>query len=37
MTFFIAGKDEKIADFHGMPNGVVGHTDLVDETIKKLY
>ena len=37
IRFFIAGRDDSIQAFHGMPNAIVGHTDVVDDTIKKLY
>lgn len=37
VTFYIAGRDEKTGTFHAMPNSIVGHTDIIDESLKKLY
>ena len=30
IQFFVASRDEAIPSGHAMPNGVVGHTDIVD-------
>ena len=37
VSFYIAGRDDKTGAFHAMPNAIVGHTDLIDESLKKLY
>ena len=37
VSFYIAGRDEKSGCFHAMPNSIVGHSDIIDESLKKLY
>lgn len=37
VSFYVAGRDEKTGTFHAMPNAVCGHTDIIDESLKKLY
>lgn len=37
IQFFVAFKDDSIPSSNIMPNGVVGHTDVADELIKKLF
>jgi len=37
ISFYVAGRDEQTGAFHAMPNTIVGHTDIVDESLKKLY
>lgn len=37
LMFFIAGRDETKGSVHGMPNFSVGHTDVVDDDLQKIY
>lgn len=37
ISFYVAGRDDKKGEFHAMPNAIVGHTDIIDESLKKLY
>ncbi|KRX05194.1 C2 domain [Pseudocohnilembus persalinus] len=37
IQFFIAAKDDSIPSSHVMPNGIVGHTDITDDLLKKLF
>lgn len=37
IQFFLATRDDSIATGHAMPNGIIGYSDVVDDTLKKLY
>lgn len=37
ISFYIAGRDDKKGEYHAMPNAIVGHTDIIDDSLKKLY
>lgn len=37
LQFWVIGRDESKGAFHGMPNFSVGHTDVVDNVLQKLF
>lgn len=37
LQFWIIGRDDTKGAFHGMPNFSVGHTDVVDDILQKLF
>jgi hypothetical protein len=37
VVFHIGAHDDSLASNHSMPNAIVGRSDPVDDTLKKLY
>lgn len=37
VSFFIAGRDDTFGAIHGMPNAIVGYSDVCDDVLKDLY
>lgn len=37
IAFYLAGRDDSLKAMHAMPNAVVGYSEIVDETLKKVY
>lgn len=36
-AFYLAARDDSIKSMHAMPNSVVGFTEIVDDSLQKLY
>jgi len=37
LTFLVIGRDDTKGSLHGMPNFSVGHSDIIDDQIQKIY
>lgn len=37
IAFYLATRDDSIQSLHSMPNGIVGYSEIVDDTLRKLY